>query len=268
MGKSYNEPMRFPALAAFLALAATSLWGQDASRLALARSQVAKGQKLLQKGELTQAEEAFRQAQRTLPELPSSYLGLGRTLCLQKRFAEAIPVLQEAQERYVRWQQNAALAELETRQEAADRARQFADLMALQQGKTPATGAGSRPTGLSPMTNLARSRMATEEFLARRRWQAETVAGIPAEVFYLLGLAHLRTGEREEGIRQLLLCVALDSKNAAAHYNLAVAFLAAGDPWAAKESLDTAKALGVKPHPQFLQDLEKALAQAPPRPPE
>jgi tetratricopeptide (TPR) repeat protein len=244
-------------------LAGAVAQAQDASRLALARSQVLAGQKLTQKGELAKAEEAFRKAAQLAPELPPAYLGLARVLCLQKRFAEAIPVLEQAQQRYARWQQEAGLAELETRQEAADRARQFADLMRLQQGKTPATGAGARPTGLSPMTNLARSRMATEEFLARQRWQVETLAGIPAEVFYLAGLARLRTGDRTGGIRDLLLCVALDAKNAAAYYNLAVAYLAAGDPWAAKENLEQAQALGVKPHPQFLQDLEKALAQAP-----
>lgn len=253
-------------LAAVLAIAASA---QDASRLALARSRVGEGQKLVQKGDLVAAEQRFRQAIEIFPELPSAYLGLGRTLCLARRFAEAIPVLEEAQERYVRWQQIAASAELEARQEAADRARQFADLMRLQQGKTPATGVGGRPTGgLSPMTNLARARMATEEFLARRRWQAETMAGIPAEVFYLLGLARLRTGDRPGGINDLYLCVALDPKNGPAHYNLAVALLAEGDPWGAREHLERAKALKVTPHPQFVQDLENALAQVPSKPPE
>lgn len=249
-------------------LAASSVAAQDASRLALARSRVAEGQKLVQKGDLEAAEKRFRQALDLYPDLPAGYLGLGRVLCLAKRFGEAIPVLKEAQERYVRWQQMAASTELEARQEAADRARQFADLMRLQQGKTPATGAGSRPTGLSPMTNLARARMATEEFLARRRWQAETMAAIPAEVFYLLGLARLRTGDRQGGVNDLYLCVALDPKNGPAHYNLAVALLAEGDPWTAKEHLEQARALKVTPHPQFVQDLERALAQMPPPPKE
>ncbi|GBC78961.1 hypothetical protein HRbin09_00172 [bacterium HR09] len=250
-----------------LAFAAPSLWAQDASRLALARSRVAEGQKLLQKGDLAGAEQRFRQALETYPELPTPYLGLGRTLCLAQRFQEAIPVLEQAQERYVRWQQNAAAAELEARQEAADRARQFADLMRLQQGKTPATGAGGRPTGgLSPMTNLARARMATEEFLARRRWQVETMAGIPAEVFYLLGLARLRSGDRTGGINELYLCLALDPKNGPAHYNLAVALFAEGDPWAAKEHLEAAQALKVAPNPKFVEDLEKVLSQVPRNP--
>lgn len=245
--------------------AAAPHWGQDAARLAVARSRVAEGQKLLQKGDVVGAEQRFRQAISVYPELPSPYLGLARALCLAQRFQEAIPVLEEAQERYVLWQQRAATAELEARQEAADRARQFADLMRLQQGKTPATGAGGRPTGgLSPMTNLARTRMATEEFLARRRWQAEAMAGIPAEVFYLLGLARLRSGDRTGGIDELYLCLALDPKNGPAHYNLAVALLAEGDPWAAKEHLEEAKALKVTPNPKFVEDLDKVLAQVPP----
>lgn len=251
-----------------LVLAASPLWGQDAARLAIARSRVAEGQKLVQKGNLTEAEARFRQAMEVYPELPTPYLGLGRTLCLAQRFQEAIPVLEEAQERYVRWQQRVASAELEARQEAADRARQFADLMRLQQGKTPATGAGGRPTGLSPMTNLARIRMATEEFLARRRWQVGTMAGIPAEVFYLLGLARLRSGDRTGGINELYLCLALDPKNGPAHYNLAVALLAEGDPWAAKAHLEEAKTLRVVPNPKFVQDLEKVLAEVPAPPKE
>lgn len=256
-------------LGVLVALAAVPLCGQDSGRLALARSRVAEGQKLIQKGDLAAAEQRFRQAMEVYPELPTPYLGLGRTLCLAQRFQEAIPVLEEAQERYVRWQQRAASAELEARQEAADRARQFADLMRLQQGKTPATGAGGRPTGgLSPMTNLARTRMATEEFLARRRWQVETMAGIPAEVFYLLGLARLRSGDRTGGINDLYLCLALDPKNGPAHYNLAVALLAEGDPWGAKEHLEEAKALKITPHPRFVEDLEKVLAQLPPPPKE
>ncbi len=260
------KPLR---LGLLLAFAASALWGQDTARLAVARSRVAEGQKLVQKGDLAGAEQLFRQAIEIFPELPTPYLGLGRTLCLAKRFDEAIPVLEEAQERYARWQQRAASAELEARQEAADRARQFADLMRLQQGKTPATGAGGRPTGgLSPMTNLARTRMATEEFLARRRWQVDTMAGIPAEVFYLLGLARLRSGDRSGGINELYLCLALDPKNGPAHYNLAVALLAEGDPWAAQEHLEEAKALKVTPNPKFVEDLQRVLAQVPPAPKE
>lgn len=245
----------------------TLLVAQETSRLVLARTQVAAGQKFQQEGFLDRAEASFRQALKIMPELPAAYLGLGRVFCLAKRFSEAISVLEEAQVRYTRWQQNRALAELETRQEAKDRARQFADLMRLQQGKTPATAAGGRPTGgFSPMINLTRARMATEEFLASRRWQAETAAAIPAEVFYLLGLARLRTGDMAAGMQNLLICTALDSKHGLAHYNLAVVYLAEGDPWAAKESLDRTKALGVSPHPQFVKDLERALAQAAPVP--
>jgi tetratricopeptide (TPR) repeat protein len=112
---------------------------------------------------------------------------------------------------------------------------------------------------------MAATRVSTEDYLAKRGWQKESFSAIPTQVFYLEGLAYLRSGRREEGMAELTVCLALDPAHALAHYNLAVALFTGGQVLDAKEHLDAAVAGGVKPNPKFAADLDKAVRlQAPP----
>lgn len=227
----------------------------DPQRLSVARAKAGKAEKRLAGNDIARAEELFREAIAAEPAYPEAYLGLATVLVAQQRFVEAIPVLEEAQQSYVRWAQSERETEMAARQEAAARAREFTDLQ-QQQASRGRPGPGGKPT--SPLTAMAASRVATEEYLARRGWRMENLQAVPAQVLYLRGLAFLRTGQRESGIEELRAALTVDESHGLAHYNLAVALFAAGQTALAKEHLDAARAAGVTPNPAFAADLEQA----------
>ncbi len=250
-----------PSLLAILAVVAAPAFGAG-SRLAVARASVEKGDKLMQKERYEAAEKAFRKAIDNEPTLPTAYHGLGRALVAQQRFAEAIEPLEEAKDRYVRWAQDEKSTEMEARQEAAARARAFQDLKNTQ--KIRQSGAGTSPA--ADLTRMASTRIETEKYLAGKNWKYEDLEAVPADVFYLDGLARLRTGDKDAGIRELDTCLVLEPDHGLAHYNLAVALFTSGQVRPAKEHLDAAVAAGVDANPRFVADVDAAYKALPPTP--
>lgn len=242
-----------------LACAATA-WATDPSRLALARSKAGKAEKQLAKENFTKAEALFRGAIEDEPSFPDAYLGLASALCGQQRYAEALPVLQQAEDAYVRWHQNAQVTEMEARQDAAARAREFRDLQQQQAQRGPTTQQQGPGSAAGDMARMAASRISSEEYLARRGWKMEEFDAIPAHAFYLAGLCRLRTGDRDGAITELEACLARDGDHALAHYNLAVALFSKGDAVGAAEHLEAARKAGIEPNPQFVADLQHRLA--------
>ena len=249
-----------PSMLAILAVVAAAPAFGAGSRLAVARASVEKGDKLMQKERYEAAEKAYRKAIDNEPTLPTAYHGLGRALVGEQRFAEAIEALEEAKERYVRWAQDEKSTEMEARQDAAARARAFQDLQNTQ--KIRQSGPGTSPA--ADLTRMAATRIATEQYLAGKNWKYEDLEAIPADVFYLDGLARLRSGDKENGMRELDTCLVLEPEHGLAHYNLAVALFTSGQVRAAKEHLDEAVAAGVQANPHFVADVEAAYKSLPP----
>ena len=246
-----------PVIVAAVALGATA-FALDAQRVSLARAAVVKGEKLLAKGKLADAEKAFHSAIEIEAQLPMSYLGLARVLVSQQRFADALPVLEQAKDRYVAWEKLVRQTQLEIQQDAEKKARELTDLQTQQVSKIGPYGPSTAQQQTLNRTTAALSRARTEDYLIKREWRPEEFEAIPAEVFYLAGLANARTGQREKGIDEWLLCIGLEPGNGLAHYNLAVAMFARGEVALAKEHLDDAVAAGVKPNPMFAADLQQA----------
>ncbi len=235
----------------------TEAIGKD--RLKLARSKIAKGDKLVEKTEFAGAEKLFRGAIETEPLVPTAYLGLAKALVGQRRYAEALATLGEAEQRYVDWEQTIHLADLQKRQLAA---RQTQAALDVQNAISDRTGPLNRR---GPQTALGAGqgsvqKIQTEQFIFRERWELEGFEAIPSQVFYLEGIAYLRTNRRTLGIKALEVCLLINNKHQLAHYNLAVALFTQGDFAEAKTHLDTALEGGIKPDGRFVNDLELALA--------
>ncbi len=249
---------RVAALAAAFAVA-TPVGAQapDESRYRLASAQVAKGDKMIEKGEHEKAEKLYRKAIDVEPALPTGHLGLGAALVALHRFDEALEVLAEAEKRFVEWDAATARADLEQRQLAFRDTQELESLAgARTQGVTPSGPGEGTPKRFD---DLAGQRAATQQFLAAERWKLEEVRAIAPQVFYLEGIAYLRTDRLEQGLQALELCLALEPGHGLAHYNLAVGLFGMGEPREAKPHLDAAVAAGVEPHPAFVADLERAL---------
>ena len=227
--------------------------GKD--RLRLARTQTAKGDALVKKSEYAGAEKRYRRAIATEPLLPTAYLGLGKALVGQQRYDEALTVLEEAERRYLEWEQAVQIGDLVKRQLAERQLLIIQDLNAAIADRS-ATGPSRRPPP-GPI-RMTPQKIETEQFLFRERFEMETFQAIPAQVFYLEGISYLRTNRRALGIEALEVCLLIDPGHELAHYNLAVALFTRGDLEGAKQHLDAALEGGAEPHPKFVADLERA----------
>lgn len=229
----------------------------------MAESATGKGDTLLKKGKFAQAEKEFRRAIEQEERYPSPYLGLAAAMVATHRFEEALDTVEEAKQRFLRWKAINDIAGLQNQQHYADRERATQDFARNLREKAAASSTEDQTANqvIKQETMAAgRDRMLSD------RLNPEEMAGIPAQVFYLEGLALLRLGRRDEGIQALEDCLIIDPSHALSHYNLAVALFTAGDVPDAKQHLDLAVANGATPHPQFVADLTAAL-DATPAPP-
>ncbi len=233
----------------------------EKTSLTRAQARLSKGEKALAKEDFAAAEKLFREALAIEPALPGSHLGLGAALVGQRRFDEALAALAEAETRYVRFEQELQQAELRAKQIADQEQDAYDDMQRARHAPPPAPGAASSGDGTRSVGDLTGDRLGTTQHLVSDRWNMEEFRAIPAQVFYLEGVSHLRSGSRGEGVAALELALQLDPTHGLAHYNLAVALLGAGDPQRAQQHLDAALAAGVETHPQFVADLERALAR-------
>ncbi len=236
----------------------------DFSKIKVAQSSTAKGDKALRADKFEAAEKHFRDAIAADKDFPPSYLGLGSALVAQQRFPEAIEALQEAERRYVVWKSLLENAKMRHRELTLDRQQQTKDMLAETKTKAKLDrGFADKPEVARLIQRLELDVMklsATRD--ANERIDSEDVAAIPPQVFYLEGISHLRTGQRDDGIALLEIALLLDDTHALSHYNLAVALFSAGRVQEAKEHLDAAIAGGVQPPPAFVRDVDRALAAA------
>jgi len=231
--------LRIAVVAVACACVALSASALDPGALKRARTKVIKGEKQLQLGNLHKAEELFRKAMAVEPAFPGAHLGLGAALVGQQRFEEALEVLAVAEEKYVDFEKIARQAGLEATLMVQGRDQE------VQHLKDSYDVIQRAPSNLGLENDLV------------ERWGSEEVQVVPAQLYYLDGLALIRSGRRADGVARLEQCLALDGGYGLAHYNLAVALFASGRVSDARLHLDAARAAGVEPHPAFVAEVEQ-----------
>lgn len=224
------------------------------ARLKMARSATDRGDVFLRKEKYERAEEAFLKAIEHEDRYAPAYLGLGATMVATQRFAPAIEVLQEAERRFAEWRQMHEELGLVNQRYNADRSREIRDFARLKrQTANPATAPMIERTVNREIQVADRGRFIAD------RLRPDQIEGIPAQVFYLEGIALLRVGRAPEGIEALETALFVDGNHSLSHYNLAVALFVNGELGSAKQHLDAAVESGATPHPQFVADLTAAL---------
>ena len=242
----------------YASAASAATIGKD--RLKLARTQTAKGDALVLKTEYAGAEKKYRTAIETEPLLPTAYLGLGKALIGQQRYGEALVALAEAEKKFVEWEQTIQIAEMQKQQLAERQLQTLRDIQGAVSDKSGFRNADAADPGKAVAGQLTPEKIESESFLFRENRALEGLDAIPSQVFYLEGIAYLRTNRRALGIEALEVCLLINSGHELAHYNLAVALFTQGDLVEAKSHLDAAVAGGVEPHKKFVADLEGALS--------
>jgi tetratricopeptide (TPR) repeat protein len=238
-------------------VASAATIGKD--RLRLARSHTDKGDKLVKNTEYVGAEQRYRSAIEVEPLLPTAYLGLGKALVGQQRYAEALAALEQAEKRYVEWEQMIQIGEFQKQQISERQLQSIRDVQAAVADKGTFFSGGAPNPGPPAAGQLTAQKLETEKFLFRDHFEGEAFAAIPSQVFYLEGIAYLRTNRRDLGIEALEVCLTINNRHELAHYNLAVALFTRGDVEEAKTHLDAAVAGGVEANAMFVADLERAL---------
>jgi len=223
----------------------------DSKRVARAQSQIGKGQKQLEKGDYDKAEKYFQSAIEIQPEVPSAYVNMGAVRIGQERFADALEMLKEGERRYIEWQQ--------LEQEMKLAAQQSATTQAQDMAFNDNSGKGLITGGIQAQAE--RSNRTSQKQMADNEWGTDDTNPVPAQLYYLRGVATIRLGQRDAGIEALQKCLELDPDHGLAHYNLAVALFGKGDIAGAKQNLDAAKDAGVKPNPKFVEAVESAAKQ-------
>ena len=223
----------------------------DSKGVARAQSQIGKGEKQLEKGNYDKAEQYFENAIEIQPELPMSYVDMAAVRIGQERFADALELLDQADRRYVEWQQLEQEMQLAGQQSANTQAR---DMAFMDDG-----GAG-RITG-GAQARSQRNNINDQKHLADNQWGGKENDPRPAQLFYLKGVAEVRLGHRDEGIAALQECLDRDPTHGLAHYNLAVALFGKGDIAGAKQHLEAAQEAGVQANPKFVEAVEAAASK-------
>lgn len=226
----------------------------DVDRLKMARSATDRGDVFLRQQKYERAEEAFLSAIEREERYAPAYLGLGATLVATQRFSPAIEVLQEAERRFAEWRRMHETLGLEDQQYNADHSRRVRDFARQRiENANPAQRATVERRAERQIQVADRGKMIAD------RLRPDEVDGIPAQVFYLEGVALLRVGRAADGIEALETALFIDGDHALSHYNLAVALFVNGELAQAKHHLDAAVESGAEPHPRFVADLEGAL---------
>jgi len=210
----------------------------ESDSMARTQARVAKGDTYLQTSNFVKAEKLFREAVALEPTLPSAHLGLGAALIGQRRYDEAIQALAEAERRYAEFdelQRMSGVVAVKGIEETEYKVDTFKGTY----------GVFSRgPTN---------QRLGTDQV---DRYNVNTGSSIPANAYYLQGVAYLRTDQNVAGIERLNRCLELDADHGLAHYNMAVAMLSIGRINEAKAHLDTAVFAGVAVPPALVAEIE------------
>ena len=210
----------------------------ESDGIARAKARVSKAEVQLQKGQFAEAEKIFRKAIEMEPALPSAHLGLGAALIGQRRYDDALLALVEAERRYDELdelQRESGRQAVASMEETERRVETLKDTYGVFQR-------GPENQQLSP------SQVS--------RMNVPTAGSMPANAFYLQGVALLRTGQKVEGIEKLERCLSLDGDHSLAHYNLAVAMNSIGRVDEAKLHLDAAIAGGVEAPAALVAEIE------------
>ncbi len=236
----------------------------DFGKIKVAQSKTAAGDRSLRRERYVKAEQEFHAAIAADATYPAAYAGLGSALVAQQRFGEAIEALREAEIRYVAWKRLLAISQMRNRKFLIDLRHAYRDQIGDLKDKLKADKAAHRTEDravVKLIQSLELEKMRIEVFRDNNdRIEPEDLGAIPAQVFYLEGISHLRLGQLDDGVALLEVTLLLDETHGLAHYNLAVAELGLGHPVQAKEHLDAAVTAGVTPPPAFVGDLERALA--------
>jgi tetratricopeptide (TPR) repeat protein len=197
--------------------------------MARARAAAGKGETALQRMEYDDAERFFRKAIALEPALPTAHLGLGAALVGQRRYADALGSLAEAEARftdYEQQQQEAGRVAVERMEESQRQVTTLEDTYGVFHQVPNKFGLREDVVG---MMNV------------------DTASQIPAQLYYLQGLARARTGDVVGGVERMERCLDIEPGHALAHYNLAVAYSEIGDTREAKTHLEAAVAGGIEP---------------------
>lgn len=249
---------RFVLSIVMVALVAAPVAAQNrAERIREAENHYEAGKDLMGREAFEEAEQAFGKALDSDPNFYLAHYGLGQAYLAQKRYPAAIEAynqcVQTADELNTAMQRK----QLETDRQREDDLREAQD--ALRRLESEAQKANADQTGVQTRIFSLEQRVETLQ-QAKMRGQDQRME-IPAGLYVGLGSAYLRTGQLAEAEEAYEEAVSADDSLGEAHNNLAFVYFRTGRYDLAKKEIKAAEKAGVRVHPQFKKDVDKAAEQ-------
>ncbi|MGQ0732610.1 MAG: tetratricopeptide repeat protein [Acidobacteriota bacterium] len=233
-----------------LMLASASSSAQTRADWERARIQNQLGWEFMRAERWGEAALAFQRAIEIAPKYEYAHYGLGRALLAQKKYLDAIGVLETCRDLYGATAGRQFSSAQEAQQFRRDRLLELDEQIRLMQ-----TG---RQTAQSQDTvrQLQNARQMLQENI--QRGSSMSIEGtVPPWVLLSLGSAYFRAGRLPDAERAYKATIAADPKSGEAHNNLAVVFLETGRYAEAEASIRDARRAGFRVQPELEREIRR-----------
>jgi tetratricopeptide (TPR) repeat protein len=240
-------------------LLAVVLLAPPSPQKVLAQERLKEGQQLMQSEKFEEAARAFQKAIELDPLLTLAHYGLGQANMALKQYPSAVVAFRGARDAF----RSMAAEDLNRRFEndAAidERIRALQDKISQNAERVPAPG--------SPAARRLEASIQQWEIeiaMLQRAKGDHDVVQVPAFISLALGSAYFRSGQLTDAEREYRAALDAKPKLGEPRNNLAVVLLLTGRPAEAREQLRLAEKNGFAVAPGLKQDVDAALAKAPP----
>jgi tetratricopeptide (TPR) repeat protein len=222
-------------------------------RLREAEKHYEAGQDLMGREAFQQAERAFERALASEPRFYIAHYGLGQALLAQKRYPAAIDAYSRCRETAADLNATFQREQIRADQRREDDLREAQDILRRLQSTVQ--------TNPAAQMDIYRIESRIETLQLSKMRGMEQRFDVPPGLYVGLGSAYLRTGQLEDAEKAYESAVKADGGLGEAHNNLAFVYFKTGRYELATEQIRLAEKAGVRVHPQFKKDVDKAAKQ-------
>ena len=242
-------------LALVLALAAGPARPQSnrGVRLREAEKHYQNGQDFMGREAFEQARRAFERALESEPQFYMAHYGLGQAHLAQKSYPAAIEAYSRCRETVRKLNSSIQREQIRAEQRREDDLREAERILSQLRSR-----AQTSPT---VQTDIYRTEARIETLQQSKMRGQDQRFEVPPGLYVGRGSAYLRTGQLEDAEKAYESAVKADGGLGEAHNNLAFVYFKTGRYELATEQIRLAEKAGVRVHPQFKKDVDKATKQ-------
>jgi tetratricopeptide (TPR) repeat protein len=227
----------------------------------MAQAKVKEGQALLSSERYAEAAQVFSEAIKLDPVLTMAHYGLGQSYMALKEYPKAVTAFQGAVGAFHSAAAESMTLRLENENQRQRHIRNLQDL--IRQNSERPLAQGSRE---ARVRDQRIQQWEMEIAMFERSQGGHAVPKTPPSLSLALGSAHFRSGQMADAEKEYRAALEVQPTLGEPRNNLAVVLLLTGRAADAKKELTLAEKNGFKAPQGLKQDIDAALAKAPPAP--